>query len=152
MTRRLTKRHLWCKGTLGVLTLLLSTTSLGDPGGKSLRDCVARAKGVAAVSICEQNYQARLKSNIARLTAGISARLDARQRLVMEKSTAAWQEFLRRERAMLDLSLGRRGDGLGPQLKHGIVTRLYEQREQQLREHLHNLSIGATPETTSGTK
>ena len=42
--------------------------------------------------------------------------------------------------AIQELTLSQRGDGLGEKLLPGAVTLLYEQRERQLREHLHNLS------------
>jgi len=148
VTQRLTKPHRRCKATLCTVALLLSGASLGDTADRSLRDCVSKAAGTAAVSACERSHQARLKDSIARLTEAIRSRLDAKQRLILDKSTAAWKEFQRRERSMLTLSLGMRKDGLGPKLELGSVTRLYEQREQQLREHLHNLSL-APPVSTA---
>ena len=38
----------------------------------------------------------------------------------------------------------------GRNLQLGAVTLLYEQREQQLREHLHNLSLAAPAARPAG--
>ncbi len=141
MPLRLTKLTLSCKAAIGLSALLAGGASMGDAPSGSLRDCVARAEGTAAVAICEQQHRIRLKQDIERLTTAIGARLDRQQRLVFDRSTEAWREFLTRESAMLRLSLGLRGDGLGATLQQGSITRLYEQRVQQLREHLHNLSL-----------
>lgn len=81
-----------------------------------------------------------MKKRIEQLSAEIRTRLDARQRLVFDRNVEAWQAFFQQEIAMLDLSLGARGDGLGPSLRTGAISLLFEQREQQLREHLHNLT------------
>jgi hypothetical protein len=80
-----------------------------------------------------------IRKSIEQLSVEIRARLDARQRLVFDRNVKAWQTFFEQEVAMLDLSLQARGDGLGPALRTGAITQLFEQREKQLREHLHNL-------------
>ena len=143
MQQRLTKRHFRCKATAGLAALLLAQVSLGDAPPASLRGCVAKAASATGVAICEQQHRAELKQEIERLTSAIQSQLDRQQRPVFDRSTRAWQEFLDRESAMLRLTLGLRGDGLGRKLEEGGVTRLYEQRAQQLREHLHNLSAAS---------
>lgn len=109
------------------------------PTTNALRDCVASASGPAAIGACEKRQQAALKKSIEQLSAEIRAHLDTPQRLVFDRNINAWQAFFQQEVALLDLSLGMRGDGLGPSLRTGAITLLFEQREQQLREHLHNL-------------
>ena len=105
-----------------------------------LRDCIAQAQDAAAVMACEVTQQAVLKARIERWSAGIRNRLDTRQRQVFEHNAKAWQAFVESEISMLDLTLDLRDDGLSAKLRPGAVTRLYEDRERQLREHLHNLS------------
>ena len=53
----------------------------------------------------------------------------------------AWEAYLDSETALLDLTLAKRRDGLGPSLRPGAITQLYEARDRQLLEHLHNLSF-----------
>ena len=149
MTQRLTKPNLWCKAALAAMALLTSA-AWSDDTARSLRDCVARAKGAGAVSVCEQQHRVRLKQNITHLREAIRAHLDRQQRLVFDRSTEAWSVFLERESAMLSLSLGQRKDGLASKLEQGGITRLYEQREGQLREHLHNLSVSDTRKEPDG--
>lgn len=141
MLRRLTKPTPSCKALVGALAVFAGSVVLGDTASKLLRDCVTRAGSAAAISTCEQQHQSRLKQSIRRLTAAIRARLDRHQRQIFDRSAEAWRNFLNRESVMVNLSLGQRTDGLGPKLAQGSITRLYEQREQQLREHLHNLSL-----------
>ena len=105
-----------------------------------LRDCVAAAQDAAALMACELTQQAALKARIGRWSAGIRKRLNARQRQVFEHNATAWQRFVDSETAMLGLTLDLREDGLGAKLRPGAITRLYEERERQLREHLHNLT------------
>lgn len=120
--------------------LLLSGAAAAQPQ-LDLRDCVADARDAAAVAACEMTAQAALKARIKRWSAAIRKRLDTRERLLFDRNAAAWEAFFDSEVALLDLGLGKRADGLAPKLQPGAITRLYEQREEQLREHLHNLSI-----------
>jgi hypothetical protein len=116
----------------------------------ALRDCIAQARDAAAVANCEKHAQSVLKENIERLAAAIRMRLNQSQRAVFDSSASAWQAFFEHEQAMLELSLRQRRDGLGPSLQSGAITLLYEQREQQLREHLHNLSLAAPAARPAG--
>lgn len=109
--------------------------------GNGLRDCIARAKDAGSIAACEIQEQAALKARIEQLSAAIRARLDASQRMIFNRSATAWQAYFEHETTMLELSLELRKDGLGPKLRPGAVTLLYEQRERQLREHLHNISV-----------
>jgi hypothetical protein len=102
------------------------------------------------VATCEKQAQSLLKENIDRLSAAIRTRLNQSQRAIFDSSASAWQAFFEHEQTMLELSLGQRRDGLGPNLRSGAVTLLYEQREQQLREHLHNLSLAAPAARPAG--
>ena len=143
MAARLTKRNRWCKASAAFLLLPLAIAAASAPNPRpttnALRDCIASASGPAGISACEKRQQAALKKSIEQLSAEIRARLDTPQRLVFDRNVNAWQAFFQQEIALLDLSLGMRGDGLGPSLRTGSITLLFEQREQQLREHLHNL-------------
>jgi hypothetical protein len=95
---------------------------------------------------CEKSQQVVLKDRIDRWSTAIRQRLDGRELAAFDQNTRAWKAFLDSELAMLDLTLKARRDGLGPTLQPGAVTRLYEERERQLREHLHNLSyVGREP-------
>lgn len=97
---------------------------------------------------CEKSQQMVLKDRIQRWSTAIRQRLDARDLAVFDRNIEAWTAFFDSELAMLDLTLKARRDGLGPTLQPGAVTRLYEERERQLREHLHNLSyVGRVPKT-----
>lgn len=125
-----------CRATALILLLPLGSTHAGD----GLRDCIAQARDSAAMTTCERQAQLSLREDIKRLSAAIRAKLNPSQRAVFDQSTAAWQTFLQHETAMQELTLSQRGDGLGDRLLPGAVTLLYEQRERQLREHLHNLS------------
>lgn len=127
-------------GKATLAALLLSGAAAAEPL-QDLRDCVADARDAAAVAACEMTAQAALKARIERWSAAIRKRLDPRERQLFDGNTAAWKAFFDSEVALLDLGLGRRADGLAPRLRPGAITRLYEQREEQLREHLHNLSI-----------
>ena len=108
--------------------------------GDGLRDCIAQARDSAGVAACEKQAQRSLQEDITRLSAAIRTQLNPSDRLIFDQSAAAWQAFLQQETTMLELTLSRRADGLGARLLPGAVTLLYEQRERQLREHLHNLS------------
>jgi hypothetical protein len=132
------------------LSLVQAADSNHPQPSNALRDCIAAAGGSAAVATCEKQAQSVLKKNIESLSAAIRTRLNQAQRTVFDRSADAWQAFFEHEKAMLELSLGQRRDGLGPNLRSGAVTLLFEQREQQLREHLHNLSIAAPAARPAG--
>ena len=154
MTDRLTKLTRWCKIFVLVLSIPSSLVQAADsnhaqPTG-SLRDCIAQARDSAAVANCEKQAQSVLKENIERLSTAIRTHLNQAQRAVFDSSASAWQAFFEHEKTMLELSLGQRKDGLGPKLQLGAITLLYEQREQQLREHLHNLSLAAPAARPAG--
>jgi hypothetical protein len=125
-----------CRATVLILLFPLGSAHAGD----GLRDCIAQARDSAAMTACEKQAQLSLREDIKRLSAAILAKLNPSQRMVFDQSAAAWQTFLQHETAMQELTLSQRGDGLGDRLLPGAVTLLYEQRERQLREHLHNLS------------
>ena len=105
-------------------------------------DCVAAARDSHSVAACEQSQQAVLRDRIRRWSEALRSRLDAHQRAAFDRNARAWQAFYDSEVTMLDATLPRRADGLGPALRPGAVTRLLEERERQLREHLHNVSYG----------
>ncbi|MCB1724545.1 MAG: hypothetical protein KDJ39_12720 [Gammaproteobacteria bacterium] len=109
---------------------------------QDLRDCVAAARDSHSVAACEQSQQAVLRDRIRRWSEALRSRLDAHQRAAFDRNARAWQAFYDSEVTMLDATLPRRADGLGPALRPGAVTRLLEERERQLREHLHNVSYG----------
>jgi len=146
---RLTNTTRRCQAFAALATLLFGTAGAAAPqrpdAPVTARECVAEARTPAAMAACEREAQVALKARIEQLSDAIRARLDARQRLVFERSAEAWQTFVGREQGMLELSLGRRGDGLGPTLLPGAVSELYETRERQLREHLHNLNLARPP-------
>jgi rhamnose utilization protein RhaD (predicted bifunctional aldolase and dehydrogenase) len=130
------KRVRWRKVAVFLLLFPFGLIQAGD----GLRDCIAQARDSAAMTACEKQAQQSLKQDIKRLTAAIRAKLSESQRMIFDQSTAAWQTFVQHETAMQELTLSQRGDGLGDRLLPGAVTLLYEQREHQLREHLHNLT------------
>lgn len=138
MIARLTKAARRCKSCL-VLAVLLTAPAGAEP--TSLRDCIAAAGEPIAAVACEQREQQALKARIAALSAAIRTRLEPRQRLVFERTSAAWQAFVDSEIVMLELSFGQRRDGLGPILQASALTLLYEERERHLQAHLHNLGI-----------
>jgi hypothetical protein len=145
LMQRLTKPFGWCKILLTALVLLPSLAANADsnllPADNGLRECIARARDAGSIAGCEIQEQAALKTRIEHLSTSIRTRLDNPQRLIFERSAKAWQAFFEHEVAMLELSLKLRKDGLGPKLRSGAVSLLYEQRERQLREHLHNISL-----------
>lgn len=110
---------------------------------QDLRDCIASARGAQAIAACEKSHQAELEHRIERWTTGIRKHLAGRQLALFDRNVSAWKTYRDSELTLLDLTLQQRRDGLGPSLKPGAVTRIYEQRERQLREHLHNLSYAA---------
>lgn len=125
---------------LGCLLIMPVLAASPPAQPESLRDCIRNAPGPGGIAHCERLEQAHLKQRIEDLVRAIRARLDNRQKAAFDRNQQAWQVFFDSEMAMLDISTAIRGDGLGKSLKIGAVTRLYEGREQQLREHLHNLS------------
>jgi uncharacterized protein YecT (DUF1311 family) len=148
MAARLTKPADRRKVSLVVLLLQGSAAAAGaslPETPPSLRDCVAGAQNATAMAACERQEQGRLKGHVAELAAAIRAQLDARQRLVFDRNHAAWLAFLDSEIAMLELSMGQRGDGLGPVLQASAITLIYETRERQLQQHLHNLNLSRPP-------
>ena len=136
LATRQTKHVQRCKAVVLVLLFPLGLSHAGD----GLRDCITRARGSVAVAVCEKHAQLSLQEDIKRLSAAIRAQLNQSQRHIFDQSTAAWQAFLQHETTMQELTLSQRADGLGDKLLPGAVTLLYEQRERQLRQHLHNLS------------
>lgn len=125
-----------------VLAESAASVSLTD-----LRGCVAKASSPLAVTACEQHEQNALRKRISVLKKAIGARLDGRENLLFDRNMAAWQAYFDSEEALLGLTLERRADGLGSTLRAGGINRLYEQREHQLREHLHNLNQARKPAT-----
>lgn len=149
MDARLTKQKARCKTSVALASLLTAAAAAEPPPlaaqDDALRRCIAGAHSAAGIADCERREQATLKARIAELSTAIRARLDARQRQVFERNSGAWLAYVDSEVAMLGLSLGGRRDGLGPSLQTGAVTLLYEARERQLREHLHNLGLAGPP-------
>ncbi len=145
MPERLSKLNAGCKASIFLVAALLYaagvTAAPPYPRPIDLRACIASAQSGAALAACEAQAQAGLKQRIQELATAIRQRLDAKQRLIFERNISAWQAFFDSEVALLELSLGLRPDRLGRKLEPGAITRLYEQREQQLREHVHNLSL-----------
>lgn len=107
----------------------------------ALRDCISAARDAAAIAACEVSAQADLRDRIERWTRAIRVLLDNRQRPAFDRSVDAWQTWFESETRLLELTLAQRRDGLGPRLQSGAITRLFEDRERQLREHLHNLKF-----------
>jgi len=142
--QRLTKPDRRCKILPAMLVLVSSLGASVDSvseSGNGLRDCIAKARDAGSIAGCEIQEQGALKARIEQLSTAIRVRLDRSQRVIFDRSATAWQAFFGHEIAMLDLSLELRKDGLGPKLRPGAVTLLYEQRERQLREYLHNISV-----------
>ena len=125
-----------CRVTVFILLFPLGSAHASN----GLRECIAQARDSAALAACEKQAQLSLREDIRRLSAAIRAKLNPSQRMVFDQSTAAWQTFVQHETMMQELTHAQREDGLGDKLLPGAVTLLYEQRERQLREHLHNLS------------
>jgi hypothetical protein len=106
-----------------------------------LRECISTARDAATIAACEASAQTELRDRIERWTRAIRVLLDNRQRPAFDRSVDAWQAWFESETRLLELTLAQRRDGLGPRLQSGAVTRLFEDRERQLREHLHNLKF-----------
>ncbi len=145
MPRSLTKLLGRCKSLL--LPMCLTTGVSAQPpldgSRETLRECIAKASTAAAVDRCETTWQSVMLQRIGNLNEAIVKRLDARQRSIFERNTLAWKAFVVQEKAMIQLSTQQRHDGLDPQFRNGAISQLYEQRERQLREHLHNLTVGS---------
>ena len=146
MRARLTKPASGCKMSIALAGLLLTIGAGAQTPAQSsltgLRDCVSKARDPQAVAACEQREQAALKERVEALSAAIREQLGSSDRLMFRRNVEAWLGFFDSERAMLELSLARRADGLAATLGVGALNRLYEQRERQLREHLHNQNQG----------
>ncbi|MCB1790325.1 MAG: hypothetical protein KDJ27_06640 [Gammaproteobacteria bacterium] len=144
MGARLTKAAGWCKAVLLGGSIVFAGHSPADPqrGRQDLRDCVGAARDARAVAACEKSQQAVLRDRIKRWTKALRAQLDPKQQSLLDRNVRAWQAFYDSELAMLDLTLKQRADGLGAALHPGAITRLLEERERQLREHLHNATYG----------
>lgn len=144
MDTRLTKLSRWRKAIAAAFAVSCATHAGANPLAEAadLRDCIAQARDAAAVAACERTGQAVLKARIARWSDALRPLLDDRQRQLFERNEKAWQAFVDSELEMLDMSLATRRDGLAPRLRPGAITRLYEERERQVREHLHNLTAG----------
>jgi len=123
---------IWCTSVLA-----------GEPleEHSALRNCISTARDAAAIAVCEASAQTELRDRIERWTRAIRVLLDNRQRPAFDHSVDAWQAWFESETRLLELTLAQRRDGLGPRLQSGAVTRLFEDRERQLREHLHNLKF-----------
>lgn len=144
MSARLAKDHRRCKISLLTFSLLvgfpMASDSAVETGQSRLRECVRSASSAAALAACESQFQASVKKRIENLSKAIETRLDARQRILFARNSKAWRAFVAQELEMIELTLKQRRDGLGPHLRSGAVSQLYEQREKQLRLYLHNLS------------
>lgn len=138
-----------CKALLFAAATLLANPATGvDPAdGPDLRRCIEAAGDAAAVAACELTAQAALREHITRWSTAIQQRLPPRERALFVRNREAWEAFLESETALLDTTLAARRDGLAAHLRPGALTRLLEQRETQLREHLHNLSYGRGPDS-----
>lgn len=108
----------------------------------SLRDCVADAVNAAAIAACEKQAATALKQRVRELSDILLARLSGDARRLFAANDKAWRDWVARETALIDLTLGRRTDGLGPALRPGAINTLYEQRVRQLEQHLYSLNQG----------
>ncbi len=144
MNARLAKEHLRCKVTLLIFALLTALPAGAgseiETGQSRLRECVRQAASAAALAVCEMTFQASVKQRIEQLGKVIESRLNATQRGVFDRNKEAWRAYLAQELEMIELTSKQRRDGLGPHLRSGATSQLYEQREKQLRLYLHNLS------------
>ncbi len=134
--------HRWTLGAVLIGSLIwrcLSAEPVASTSLTQLRDCVARAASPQAVAACERREQDALRQRIDFLGTAITEHLDGHDLVLFERNVAAWQAYFDSEQTLLGLTLERRVDGLGSALRQGGINRLYEQRERQLREHLHNL-------------
>lgn len=145
MRASLTKPGKLCKALAVTVGVLLSSAVGAEKPlqRQDLRDCIASARGAEAIAACEKSRRVELEHRIKRWTSGIRKHLQGRQLALFDRNVSAWKAFRDSELKLLELTLQQRRDGLGPSLQPGAVTRIYEQRERQLREHLHNLSYAA---------
>jgi hypothetical protein len=143
MATRLTKRLGPCKGLVAAGLIGIALPAPADEASEqaALRACVEQAAGLAAVNACEHRHQEMLLQRITSLRQRIRQQLPTRDRQRFDRNIEAWQQWLDSEKTMLELTLLGRSDGLGASLYPGALTRLYEERVRQLREHLHNLKL-----------
>ena len=137
MDARLTKPNVPCKALLAAMFLAGGTVHAADA---ALRDCVARATGLAGVTACEQQRQQELLAQIEAQTQAIRQRLGNAERARFDRSADAWVAWVSAEKDVLRMILDKRGDRLGDSLYPGSVTRLYEERASQLAAQLHSLN------------
>ena len=132
-----------CTPTLAlVVTIMVSPVHAADqPPPPQLRDCVRSATSADAVALCESRHQRWLKQRIETLTNALARQLSPAQQASLDRNVAAWEAYFEQEVDLLDLTLKARSDGLASRLRPGVISRLLEQREQQLREYLHNLKL-----------
>jgi hypothetical protein len=143
MAARLTKRHCPCKGLVvaGLICFSVPVPANEAAERSALRACVEKASGLAAVNACEQQHQTLLLERMTSLRELIRQRLPTQARQRFDSNIAAWQQWLASEKAMLEITLLGRSDGLGASLYAGELTRIYEERVRQLRDHLHSLKM-----------
>jgi hypothetical protein len=143
MAARLTKRHCPCKGLIVAGLIWCSVAVPADEAAErtALRACVEKASGLVAVNACEQQHQKLLLERMTSLRELIRQRLSTQDRRRFDSNVEAWQQWLASEKAMLDITLLGRSDGLGASLYAGELTRIYEERVRQLRDHLHSLKL-----------
>ena len=144
MSARLTKPSPRCKSAaLALVVAICSTPPLANAAEKmtpsALRDCVRAAGTAAGVAECEARHQQWLRERIETLTGTLRKQLPPAQHPLLDRNVTAWNSYFDREVELLDLTLKSRSDGLASRLRPGVISRLLEQREQQLREYVHNL-------------
>lgn len=139
----LAKHRRGCKTIVAIALIWCTPLPAAEPleERSALRDCISASRDAAAIAACEASAQNDLRDRIERWTRAIRTLLDNRQRPAFDLSVEAWQAWFESETRLLELTLAQRRDGLGPRLRSGAVTRLFEDRERQLREHLHNLKF-----------
>lgn len=146
MPARLTKgayRRKTGAGAAALLALLFHATvaAAEAPRPATLRECVSAAGSAEAVLQCEVRHQQWLRERIELLGDALRKQLPPGQHPKLQANIRAWETYYKQEVALLDLTLERRSDGLASRLRPGVISRLLEQREQQLREYLHNLKF-----------
>jgi hypothetical protein len=144
MSGRLTKPGPRCKSSaLALAAAIFSTSPLADAAEtmtpSALRDCVRAAVTAAGVAACEARHQQWLRERIETLTGTLRTQLPPAQHPLLDRNVAAWNSYFDQEVELLDLTLKARSDGLASRLRPGVISRLLEQRERQLREYVHNL-------------
>lgn len=146
MLARLTKPDLTCKSTgLALIAAVFGMLPHAHAAEKmtptTLRECVRTAGSAEGIAQCEARHQQWLRERIEMLTNAIVEHLPPAEQPLLESNVAAWNSYFDQEVALLDLTLKARSDRLASRLRPGVISRLLEQREQQLREHLHNLKF-----------